>query len=132
MTAFIENAIKRARTKVPDNIPSVSKVGKNTVSDHELKIWPPYFEHLLTGRKRFDVRKNDRYFKVGDTIKFRELVPKDKAANFGQSDEDYTGRNLYMRVRYVLSPRPDRDPDCGLVAGYVVLDLEHIDLAGGP
>lgn len=90
---------------------------------HELKIWPPFFEHLLDGRKRFEVRYNDRKFKVGDTIKFREFVPKHHAGN----EDYYTGRNLWMRVRYILDPRPDRDPDCGLVAGYVVLDLEHIN-----
>jgi hypothetical protein len=99
------------------------------MSEHELKVWPPHFEHLLDGRKRFEVRKNDRRFKVGDAIKFREFVPKMHAAAQGQDGEYYTGRNLWMRVRYVLNPRPDRDPDCGLVAGYVVLDLEPINLA---
>jgi hypothetical protein len=97
--------------------------------EHELKIWPPFFEHLADGRKRFDVRFNDRKFKIGDAIKFREYIPKQRAANFGQDDAYYTGRNLWMRVRYVLDPRPDRDPDCGLVAGYVVLDLEPINSA---
>lgn len=92
---------------------------------HELKIWPPHFEHLLDGRKRFDVRDNDRKFKIGDEIKFREWVPK----SHGYSDGDYyTGRNLWMRVNYILNPRPDRDPDCGLVPGYVVLGLEHINV----
>jgi len=92
--------------------------------DHELKIWPPHFEHLLTGRRRFEPRYNDRRFKVGDVIKFREFVPK----SHGTSNEDYyTGRNLLRRVRYVLNPRPDRDPDCGLVAGYVVLDLDPVE-----
>ena len=96
---------------------------------HELKIWPPHFEHLLDGRRRFDARLNDRRFKVGDVIKFREFVPKERAAHTGQGDEYYTGRNLWMRVRYVLNPNPLRDPDCGLVAGYVVLDLEPVNLA---
>jgi hypothetical protein len=93
---------------------------------HELKIWPPFFEHILDGRKRFDVRKNDRDFRVGDTIKLREYVPREHG--FADGNE-YTGRNLYMRIRYILDPRPDRDPDCGLVAGYVVLDLEPINTA---
>jgi len=86
---------------------------------HELKIWPPFFEHMLLGEKTFDARLNDRHFRVGDEIKFREWLPHEEA---------YTGRNVWMRVKYVLNPRPDRDPDCGLVAGYVVLGLEHINL----
>jgi len=97
-------------------------------SAHQLKCWPPGYEHLLDGRRRFDVRKNDRMFKVGDVIKFREFVPKMHAAKFGQDNEYYTGRNFFMRVRYILNPRPDRDPDCGLVSGYVALDLEMIDV----
>jgi Domain of unknown function (DUF3850) len=96
------------------------------MSAHELKIWPPYFEHLLDGRKRFDVRLNDRRFRIGDEIKFREFVPKQHAAQHGQGDAYYTGRNIWMRVRYVIDLRLDRDPDCGLVAGYVVLNLEPI------
>jgi hypothetical protein len=96
--------------------------------EHELKIWPPFFEHLLDGRKRFEVRLNDREFKDDDVIKFREYIPKHRAAAFGQGDAYYTGRNLWMRIRYILDPEPDRDPDCGLVAGYVVLDLEPINI----
>ena len=84
---------------------------------HELKCWQPFFGHLLDGSKRFDVRFNDRHFRVGDQIKFREWLPDERC---------YTGQTLLMRVRYILNPRPDRDPDCGLVAGYVVLDVEHM------
>jgi Domain of unknown function (DUF3850) len=92
-------------------------------ANHELKCWPPYFLHLLDERKRFEVRYDDRRFRVGDIIKFREYVPKEH----GYAEDYYTGRNLFRRVRYILNPRPERDPDCGLVAGYVVLDLEPVD-----
>jgi uncharacterized protein DUF3850 len=90
---------------------------------HELKVWPPHFEHLLDQRKRFEVRRNDRRFAVGDEIKFKEWVPQ----QHGHGESYYTGRELWMRIRYILNPRPDRDPDCGLVPGYVVLDLEPRD-----
>jgi uncharacterized protein DUF3850 len=90
---------------------------------HELKIWPPYFEHILDGRKCFEVRRNDRGFRVGDEIKLREWVPK----AHGYLEEYFTGRNLWVRVTYILDPRPDHDPDCGLVPGYVVLGIELRD-----
>lgn len=93
------------------------------MSRHELKIWPPHFADLLDGSKAFDVRRNDRRFKVGDAVKFREFVPQQST-----NDGIYTGRNFWMRIRYILDPRPDRDPDCGLVAGYVVLGLEPLPL----
>jgi hypothetical protein len=90
------------------------------MSEHELKIWPPFFQDIVSGRKTFDVRRNDRKFKVDDTIRFREWEPKEH----GHQDAPYyTGREHSMRICYILDPRPDRDPDCGLVAGYVVLRL---------
>jgi hypothetical protein len=88
---------------------------------HELKVWPPYFQHLLERRKRFEVRRNDRGFAVGDEIKFREYVPQ----SHGLQESYYTGRELVLVVNYILDPRPGRDPDCGLVAGFVVLGLRE-------
>jgi Domain of unknown function (DUF3850) len=91
------------------------------MKEHELKIWPPFFSHIVSGARTFDVRFNDRKFKPGDTILFREWEPV-----HGQRDArgpHYTGREHRMRISYILDPRPGRDPDCGLVAGYVVLGL---------
>lgn len=42
---------------------------------HELKTWPVYFEALWSGRKRFEVRKNDRGFKTGDRLVLKECDP---------------------------------------------------------
>lgn len=42
---------------------------------HELKTWPRFFEAIKTGRKTFEVRKDDRGFMPGHTLKLREWVP---------------------------------------------------------
>lgn len=75
---------------------------------HALKTWPNYFKDVVNGSKTFEVRKNDRNFKVGDFLMLREYDPE---------DDTYTGEVLYQRVSYVLDdPRFVKD-------GYVILGL---------
>jgi ASC-1-like (ASCH) protein len=35
---------------------------------HRLKTWPEYFEALLSGKKTFEIRKNDRDYQVNDLL----------------------------------------------------------------
>jgi len=64
---------------------------------HELKIKQCYLCHILEGNKTFEVRKNDRDFQVGDTIRFLPL-----------EDENYNVYKLVevipeYRINYILS-----------------------------
>ncbi|MFN3652593.1 MAG: ASCH/PUA domain-containing protein [Armatimonadota bacterium] len=81
---------------------------------HELKIWPEYFEAIRTGKKTFEVRKDDRGFQVGDLLLLREWDPETKT---------YSGRALFRDVSYVLRLEPG---DC------VVMSLTVDPDAGGP
>lgn len=71
--------------------------------EHELKTVPPYFGHVASGLKTFDVRLTfDRSFVVGDTLRLREWVPDtedEETLNTGR----YTGREVRVRVTYVLA-----------------------------
>jgi len=60
---------------------------------HTLKTWPEVFGDLEQGLKTFDVRRNDRNFKVGDTLVLQEFDP---------SDETYTGEMLSFEITYIL------------------------------
>jgi len=81
---------------------------------HALKIWPPYFDHIMSGEKTFDVRLNDRNYQRGDKILFREWSPE---------KEDYTGRECVMRIDYILRSSFAYPPTAGLQPGYCVLGL---------
>ncbi len=61
---------------------------------HELKTWPSYFIPILDGYKTFDIRVNDRDYKVGDVLWLREYSPATKA---------YSGRSMHVTVTYVTA-----------------------------
>lgn len=65
------------------------------VKVHELKCWPGSFEALWTGRKRYELRKADRPFEVGDVLHIREWSPVTK---------DYTSAELVMPITYMTQP----------------------------
>ena len=85
---------------------------------HHLKILPEYFNAVISGDKRFEIRRNDRNYQVGDYLMLREW-------HKGQ----YTGNRAKVRVEYVLQYAPGlRDDYCILsispvLAGY---DISHV------
>lgn len=38
---------------------------------HELKTWPDFFRDVADGRKKFEIRKDDRDYKVGDLLRLK-------------------------------------------------------------
>lgn len=76
---------------------------------HELKIAPNYFEKVVSKEKSFEVRYNDRNFKVGDILKLVEYV-----------DGSYTSQSIFVKVTYIL-----REFE-GLQPNFVVLSIELI------
>jgi len=58
---------------------------------HELKTNPDPFGAILTKEKTGEFRKNDRNFKVGDTLILREYNP----------FSAYTGRYLLRKITHV-------------------------------
>ncbi|MFA6523891.1 MAG: DUF3850 domain-containing protein [Candidatus Paceibacterota bacterium] len=56
------------------------------------KIYPKYFEAIISGKKKYELRLNDFEIKEGDTLLLKEWDP-DK--------EEYTGRNVKKKVTYI-------------------------------
>ena len=70
------------------------------MTEHALKTWPVFFDDVLSGRKTFEVRKNDRNFQEGDTLLLEEWMP-DNASSDPRAGA-YTGRKCRVVVRSVL------------------------------
>lgn len=61
---------------------------------HELKISPCYFADVISGNKTFELRKNDRFFQVGDLLALNEFDSKTKS---------YSGNSCLVYVDYILN-----------------------------
>lgn len=42
---------------------------------HDLKCHPHFFAAIVEGKKTFEIRRNDRDYRVGDTLRLREFDP---------------------------------------------------------
>lgn len=76
---------------------------------HELKINQQYLKLIIDGRKNWEVRKNDRNFKEGETIIVKEYLPETNS---------YTGREAEGTILYVFSTNEMLKP------GYVILSVK--------
>lgn len=56
------------------------------------KIWPEYFEAVVSGKKKFELRLNDFDINEGDVLVLEEWNPETK---------EYTGRKIEKKVTYV-------------------------------
>ena len=76
---------------------------------HELKTEQPIFDDVFYNRKEFEVRKNDRNFKIGDRLKLVEFP--------------FSGRQKFVlkEIKYIL-----KGGNFGLADDYVVLGLKEV------
>lgn len=76
---------------------------------HELKILTEYFHDVVEGKKKFELRKDDRNFQVGDFIILREW-----------NGSEYTNQYVIREISYKL----DGADKYGLSKGYCILGIE--------
>jgi hypothetical protein len=89
-------------TERPDSDRFMSKI-------HELKVDPEYFNEVFNGTKPFELRKNDRNFKVHDLLKLKE---------YDRETKTYSGRWAWAEITFITD-YPD-----ALKPGYVCLGLK--------
>lgn len=76
---------------------------------HDVKLGITFFDDVKTGRKTFELRKNDRGYKEGDIIVMHEY-----------KDGTTTGRTIEKKIVYML------EDFTGLEDGYCILGLGEV------
>ncbi len=79
---------------------------------HNLKTVNPYFNDCWKGIKHFELRKDDRGFKVKDEIVLRE---------YDVITGIYSGRQINGEITYIIKSFP------GLTDGFVVFGFKKLD-----
>lgn len=79
--------------------------------EHHLKTVEPHFGALYAGHKTFELRKDDRDFKVGDRLILHQ---------YNAEKKHFCGPKVYTIISHIL-----RDaPEFGLMPGYCLLSLK--------
>lgn len=89
---------------------------------HELKCHPGPFQAVKDGSKTFEWRKDDRGYKVGDTLWMREWDPdavrqKYRHGQFHELQDGYTGDEISRTVTYIIRE------GFGIPDGYCIMGL---------
>lgn len=77
---------------------------------HQIRLATMYFDDVVSGKKSFELRKNDRNYKVGDILEMLEF-----------NDGRHTGRTVKAEVTYML------EDYTGLTEGYCILATKVLE-----
>jgi hypothetical protein len=83
--------------------------------EHNLKTWPEAYDAVYADLKPWEFRKNDRDYRVGDTLRLLRWSP---------DSETYTGEEMRRRVVWILE-----GGRFGVPEGYCIMTLSRIDAA---
>ena len=75
--------------------------------EHKIKLSSKYFDDVKSGRKSFEIRKNDRNYRVNDILIMQEYT----------ESGEYTDRYIEAVIIYILECNYLKD-------GYVALGIE--------
>lgn len=108
---------KKLRDKADEekmnNIPSDSQESGRKV--HQIRVGATFFDDIVSGKKNFTIRKNDKGYKVGDILEKLEFA-----------DGRNTGRSIRLLVTYIL------EDYTGIEDGYCIMGTSLVNEADKP
>ena len=102
------------------------------MTQYAMKLNDRYFDAVANGTKTFEIRKDDRGFRVGDTLVLYRVNDAGKYIDptYSTSAESHTSdtigpwlKPIRVTVKYILTH--DDFPD-GIPEGYVVMSIEKV------
>lgn len=93
-----------------ETLPSETGDGRKI---HQIRLAKTYFDDVANGIKTFELRKNDRGYKVGDILEMMEFA-----------DGKNTGRTVKVEVTYLL------ENYTGIEDGYCIMGTKVVSVAG--
>ncbi len=80
------------------------------------KAWPEYFQLILNGTKKFDLRLADFDIKEGDILILEEYDPETKT---------YTGRTIKKEAKSIIKVNPTRMHDLEEIKkfGFYIIEI---------
>lgn len=86
------------------------------MTTHKVKSWAHFFDAIEAGIKTHDLRKDDRNYKVGDTLVLQR---------YDNINGQYTGEELLVEVTYITSKTvPCAFSSAVLPADYAILSIK--------
>jgi hypothetical protein len=83
---------------------------------HKLKISPRFYNDIEVNGKRFEIRRDDRGYQVGDIMVLREI-----------DNNTFTGRTIYALVTYIHR----NDVQTAFMSdGYIIMGIDIIRICG--
>jgi ParB family chromosome partitioning protein len=86
---------------------------------HQIRLASIYFNDVVSGKKPFELRKNDRDYKEGDILEMMEF-----------KDGKNTGRSIKVLVTYLLQDYTGLE-DGYCIMGTKVIGVSGVDMAAG-
>jgi len=101
------------------------------MTKHTLKLNDRYFDAVANGIKTFEIRKDDRGFRVGDTLKLYRVGVDGKymtdltveGKRLTEDEPSSFANRVEVKVKYILTH--DDFPD-GIPEEYVVMSIEKV------
>lgn len=107
MKRMQKNLRERAQEEKMKQLPSDNAAREPKV--HDIRLGDSFFDDVLECRKSFELRKNDRDYRVGDILYMMEF-----------KDGRNTGRAVKRKIIYML------EDFTGLEDGYCILGMEPL------